>query len=689
MPQNTQDKNNTERIRYLESRVAELEKEILEKNRNYNKTDLGSLNFRLLTENVAVGIFQTDEHGTTTYVNPYWCKISGISYEEALGDGWLSAVHPDDRYIIASNWKKKSKEEEQSSAEYRFLKPDGTITWVTGQAIPYKNNNGEITGYIGTITDITQQKRIEEALNNNLEVEKLISVISSKFINVDLKRINNEINRAIEVIGRHINIDRSYVFLISDCRKFMSNTHEWCNKGIEPQKYILQRLPLTEFPWWIEKLSSLQTIHIDNVDYMPNEASAEKEILKAQNIKSVLVFPMIIDNELNGFLGFDSVNNFKKWEEEETLLLKLLAEIFVNALKRISTEQRIRKSEERNKAIVEALPDLFFRLDKKMVLLDCSKQYNELFYIPYEAFLGKKLNKILPPKVAKLAAEKIDKAFKTNKLQIFYYPLTIKGSERWFEARVLPAGKNEILALVRDITSIRRQQKILEQKNEELERYTYTVSHDLKSPLITVKGFATFLIEDIKNNKFDNLQKDLSRIIQAADKMSTMLEEILEISKAGQIVKAHESIPLKQIVDEVLNLLSIVIKQKNATIKVSGNLPSIIADKNRIKDVFQNLIENALKYSKEDTNPVINIGCKKQRDKTVVFVKDNGIGMKPELTEKIFGLFTKLQSNTKGTGIGLAISKRIIEAHNGKIWAESAGPGKGSAFYFYIPNVKN
>jgi PAS domain S-box-containing protein len=122
------------------------------------------LRFQLLAEVAPVGIFRTDATGYTNYVNPRWCEISKLSFEEAIGSGWLNAVHPDDREIIALNWSKATTREEISETEYRFLNEDGSIAWVIGRAVPQKNRNGKITGYIGTITDITERKNNEAVL---------------------------------------------------------------------------------------------------------------------------------------------------------------------------------------------------------------------------------------------------------------------------------------------------------------------------------------------------------------------------------------------------------------------------------------------------------------------------------------------------------------------------------------------
>lgn len=224
----------------------------------------------------------------------------------------------------------------------------------------------------------------------------------------------------------------------------------------------------------------------------------------------------------------------------------------------------------------------------------------------------------------------------------------------------------------------------LEANNAELERFTYTVSHDLRSPLVTIKGFLGVLEKDIRENNTDKLDSTIQRIANAADKMEAMLSELLELSRIGRALNTLVRVPIREVTEEAIELLDSRISE-NITIKISDDLPTVYADRIRLREVMQNLIDNAIKYSSSKPNPIIEIGSQKLGNEQFIFVKDNGIGVAPQYHQKIFGLFEKLDANTEGTGIGLALVKRIIEWHGGKIWAESAGEGKGAAFYFTIP----
>ncbi|MCF6149401.1 MAG: HAMP domain-containing protein [Candidatus Kuenenia sp.] len=238
------------------------------------------------------------------------------------------------------------------------------------------------------------------------------------------------------------------------------------------------------------------------------------------------------------------------------------------------------------------------------------------------------------------------------------------------------------------ITEIKEKKKLtqeLEMKNAELERFTYTVSHDLKSPLLTIKGFLGYLEKDIIDGRTEQIQDDIRRIHSAADKMEKLLEELLELSRIGRIVNKHENVSLESLTREVLDLLSSKISPSSIQLILPQNLPVIYVDRIRFFEVMQNLIENALKYMGNQPEPIIEIGAKNEKDHVLCYVKDNGIGIPPRYHDKVFGLFERLDKNTDGTGIGLALVKRIIEVHGGKIWLESKGENQGCTFYFTIP----
>jgi len=240
-------------------------------------------------------------------------------------------------------------------------------------------------------------------------------------------------------------------------------------------------------------------------------------------------------------------------------------------------------------------------------------------------------------------------------------------------------------ALQNELTERKKLISELEANNAELERFTYTVSHDLRNPLVTIKGFLGMLEKDIQDGRHERISNDFQRIANAADKMHILLANLLELSRIGRILNPSEEVDLVKLTQDSIETLDAHIRSKNVTVKVSPNLPIVHGDRIRLREVLENLIDNAAKYMGDQRNPMIEIGTKDHEGAQVIFVKDNGMGIEPQHRTRIFSLFEKLDPSSEGTGVGLALIKRIIETHGGKIWVESEGLGKGSTFYFTIP----
>ncbi|HTY24345.1 MAG TPA: PAS domain S-box protein [Desulfomonilaceae bacterium] len=281
--------------------------------------------------------------------------------------------------------------------------------------------------------------------------------------------------------------------------------------------------------------------------------------------------------------------------------------------------------------------------------------------------------------------------------------LTFEGRHKTRDGRIFPieinanyfeyGGQGYNLALVRDITERKRGETEresliteLEAKNAELERFAYTVSHDLRSPLITIKTFLGFVTEQLAKGNTQELKPDLDRIDKAADKMGQLLGEILEISRVGRMFNPPSEVLIAELVNEALELLSGRIAQHGIEAQIVSDLPVLYVDRPRVQEVFQNLIENSIKFMGDQPQPRIEIGARQDGEETVLFVRDNGMGIQPNFHEKVFGLFDKLDPQTEGTGLGLALVKRIVEVHGGRIWVESEGTGHGSTFCFTLPS---
>ena len=229
----------------------------------------------------------------------------------------------------------------------------------------------------------------------------------------------------------------------------------------------------------------------------------------------------------------------------------------------------------------------------------------------------------------------------------------------------------------------------LEAKNAELERFTYTVSHDLKSPLVTIKGFLGLLKRDIAKGDADRMTRDIQQIQDAAEKMQRLLGELLELSRIGRLVNPPETISISDLAREAVEMVSGRIVARGVEVNIEPAMPLVSVDRVRMFEVYQNLVDNAVKFMGDQREPCIEIGTRRDGNTVVFFVRDNGVGIAPKYHDKVFGLFDRLDPGSEGTGIGLALVKRIVEVHGGAIWVESEGLGNGSTFCFTLPLVED
>jgi PAS domain S-box-containing protein len=227
----------------------------------------------------------------------------------------------------------------------------------------------------------------------------------------------------------------------------------------------------------------------------------------------------------------------------------------------------------------------------------------------------------------------------------------------------------------------------LQHKNAELERFLYAASHDLRSPVVTVRTFLGYLERDMADADAKRIAADMAFIRTATNKMAHLLDDLLEISRVGRLVGEPADVALRALVDNAIGVVGGRIAERGIEMHVSVGAIVLHGDRARLAEIYQNLIDNACKFMGDQKEPRIEIGIVGNNDETAFFVRDNGIGIEPHHQARVFELFEKLDPKAEGTGIGLALVRRIVELYGGRIWVESAGIGQGTCFYFTLPEA--
>ncbi len=245
----------------------------------------------------------------------------------------------------------------------------------------------------------------------------------------------------------------------------------------------------------------------------------------------------------------------------------------------------------------------------------------------------------------------------------------------------------QFATLFSDITTLKQYQQTIEEKNAELERFTYMVSHDLKSPLVTISTFLGYLEQDLTASDQDRIRQDMAYMTTAADKMNQLLAELLEFSRVGRSTATRAATTYQQVTDEALQLLAGPLSTCQVQVTRAPRDLTLVGDRARLVEIWQNLLENGVKYRGQENHPEIELGWEIRNEEAIFFVRDNGAGIDARYHDRIFGLFEKLDPGSDGSGLGLAMVKRVVEMYGGRIWVESAGAGLGSCFHFTLPKA--
>jgi len=355
--------------------------------------------------------------------------------------------------------------------------------------------------------------------------------------------------------------------------------------------------------------------------------------------------------------------------------------------------EKISEQHRHLQALFHHTPDAVAFCDCNQLVVDINPSFYELFGFTLEECRGRHINEMLVPEELLIEFDEINQRVINGESINTESVRSAKNGQRIdVMIRVVNMLDYGFYAIYSDITQRKRAEKTvqeqlreLEGKNAEMERFTYTVSHDLRSPLITIKGFAGLLLDDLRNNRNERMEGDLERICNAADKMDHLLRDLLELSRVGRMLNCYNKTNMSSLINNVIELLTGSLSARGVQIKTQPDMPDLFIDEARIQEVLQNLIENAIKFMGSQSNPLIEIGYEPLAGEHLFYVRDNGIGIEPIYQDRIFGLFDQLDPHYEGTGIGLSLVKRIIELHKGRIWVESKGSGQGATFYFTLP----
>jgi PAS domain S-box-containing protein len=330
----------------LRTENAALRKKLHEVEKKVATLEASHKTFNMVVEATRVGYWDWNISTGKLTVNDEWASLIGYTPDELEPltiNTWIERYHPDDiaesNRLLEEHFGGKTS---SYSMEVRMRHKHGHWVWLLDRGKVFeRDTQGNPLRMVGSHENITARKNSDHAIAQCIVFERLVTALSNQFINPPFEHIDKMINSTLQLIGEFVEADRSYIFQLRDDLRLMDNTHEWCAKGIEPEIEQLKEVPTSIFPWRMEQIRNNKIIHLDRIADIPDEALAERKILESQNIKSLIVIPLVAGSSPFGYIGIDAVEQEQYWRPETVSVLKLAGGIIANALQRKQVEHFI------------------------------------------------------------------------------------------------------------------------------------------------------------------------------------------------------------------------------------------------------------------------------------------------------------------------------------------------------------
>lgn len=576
-----------------------------------------------------------------------------------------------------------------------------------------RNNSGNIIGAIAIGRDITDRKILEEERLSHLKFLQSMEQVNGAILGAN--DINQMMTNTLETILSIFDCDRTWLFYPCDPDAPFFRVPMEITKPGYPGAGILNK----DVPMPPDMARNLREA-LESVEPVVYLAGSDKPINKVSagqfNVKSMMMVALYPRMGKPWVFGLHQCSYPRVWTKEEKKLFRDIGRRLTDSLTSLLVLRDLKESEERYRIIAENTADTIAVLDLNLNTVYVSPSVFKLRGYSVQEVLTQSLDQILTPgslqKVRNIFAQQmelestgISDPSRTVLLEL--EEVTKNGSVIWVElvasflrdSQSIPTG---ILTVTRDITKRKRaeeevyklnqelEQRVairtaqLEAANKELEAFAYSVSHDLRAPLRAIDGFVGILNEDYGASLDPEAIHLLDVVTENAKKMGHLIDDLLTFSRMKLQVMITSPINMEQIVNDVLKEIAEAGTMTNYTINVHP-IPGTTGDPALLKEVWKNLIWNAHKFSSRKQDPIIEIGHLISNDEVIYYIRDNGVGFDMQYYEQLFGVFQRLHSSKEfeGTGVGLALTQRIIERHHGRIWAEGK-VNEGASFYFTI-----
>ncbi|MCC6155223.1 MAG: PAS domain-containing protein [Candidatus Hydrogenedentes bacterium] len=534
----------------------------------------------------------------------------------------------------------------------------------------------------------------------------LISELASSLVDVRPETFDRVLEEILEQVGRFTASDGAYIAQYGAQKQALAITHVWKDSRVADAHKSAAGLAAAHTRAFMGKLKRTGLIALGSTQAQSDELEREQKLLADAGISSLISVSLGVKHRCIGAMGLVMSGARDTWTEDQVSLLKITAHLVTSALHHDRIEEALSNERQLLRTVIDNLPDYIFAKDTgSRFILNNTAHLRLLKASVQEEVYGKTDYDIFPKELADQYFFDEQDVIQTGRPLVNREEsvLTEEGRQRWLLTtkvawRDSDGNPQGIVGMSRDITDriemaeeIQKHAALLEQtnaelqaRNQELDEFTYIASHDLQEPLRKQVAFSDALREDLAAGDLDEVENDLATITSAAKRMQTLVRDLLSLSRSGRQAMDWEEINLNECVAMALDALEIRIEQEKAVV-TQDTLPTVRADKTLMVQLYQNLIGNAIKFHGAAA-PHVRLTVESNAEEYVLGVADNGIGIKPDYWEQIFAPFKRLHGRNEyeGTGIGLAICRKIVERHGGRIWVESTH-GEGSCFKFTVP----
>lgn len=616
------------------------------------------LRFAQLAQAVPQIVFIADAHGGVEFVSQRWTEVTGRTSEEALGGGWQQAVHPADRAAMAATLAEKMAAQEEIEVEHRLLYRDGSYRWQLLRALPVREEGRGAPTWFGTATDIDELKLAQQRLARQAEQLRIAGRLTRMGVwrlDVASGRVmmSEEVAAALDLPpGSEPTLDEVFAMISPDGREAARRAVTDCTERGEPFDVEFEVTTATGRSVWVRSVGEAVR------DPVSGQVAA---IQGAQQDVTLRVLMMEEIRHLNASLEERIADRTAQLARQEALF----------------------------RTLAEQAPLPFWTVDARGDIAFLSRAWYDLVGGAPPAGQGASWLQWIHPDDVPAVRHNWTRSMATGQPYAGTRRIRARdGTYHTMNYRAEPVRDEQgrILFWVgvdSDITDLMANEAALRLANKQLEAFSYSVSHDLQSPLQRVASYARLLQEELGALGGGKARHYLERIQANAETMSQLIEGLLALAHVSEVEIIRAMVSVSELATEILQRLQAEEPARNVAWRVEPGL-AVMGDARLMRSVLENLIGNAWKFTSRRAQAEIVVGGSRKRGE--FFVQDNGCGFDMAYADRLFGTFQRLHDSDAfpGTGIGLATVARAISRQGGRVWAQAV-PGEGATFFFTLP----